>query len=493
MSKVPGVPLDRFLEWWQRERRPPADVGPGQPFSEACHFSQQLIAQLAPTFEHISSQAFHRDVNSHNILVQGGDVLVPSYGLVDFGLAADLKSWEGPGVSPSSWHLVDIGGDCRYWPMAAWLQFECGWQELAKYPALSAEYQTHLDLHALGITALQVWASMMNSAVQAKNNTEANAGRSGYALPQIGSARSPWEAEKLPEEVLHLHAAWEQYWQDATRFWERLLDCFRNSGDQNSLKGWCISEGVHNIIGQDLANLRTALREVVQICGPSASSGSSASGSSANAMFSGHRLLFTALLELVSAGGMSGFVEGQAKGPSWQAVRALLDESGRSQRQSIGGQGQKGYGQSQANHQTTTSYPMPAAVAASTVSPPGLQTHSAPITWRTSTSGAPTSLAQAAATGALAMPMNRAAAQTGLMGSMPATAMPIGPMPVSAMPLSVATYTAVQPGNRFAPFEPSPLQNSTRLPSYVTPTPTKVQTGGSWVGEAMGSKAATLH
>jgi len=312
MSKVPGVPLDRFLDWWQRERRPLADVGPGQQLSEACHFGMQLISQLAPTFERISTHAFHRDVNSHNILVEGGDVLVPSYGLVDFGLAVDFQKWQGPGVSPASWHLVDIGGDCRYWPMAAWLQFECGWQELVKYPALASEYQTHLDLHALGITALQVWACVIAAAIKmAKRPNEG------------GSVNHNGDVERMPDEVVNLHAAWEAYWQDATRFWERLLDCFRNSGDQNALKGWCISEGVHNIIGQGLANVRTALREVCQVCGPPVAAGAGG----AAAVLAGQRPFFSALLELVSAGGIAGVVEGQLKAPSWQSMRAVLDES----------------------------------------------------------------------------------------------------------------------------------------------------------------------
>merc|ERR1719321_637950 len=107
----------------------------------------------------------------------------------------------------------------------------------------------------MGITALQVWACMIASALPEKKKSNAL------------SARSPGEPEQIPEEVIELHAAWETYWKDATRFWERLLDCFRNGGDQNSLKGWCISEQVHNIIGQDLADVRRALREVCQVCG----------------------------------------------------------------------------------------------------------------------------------------------------------------------------------------------------------------------------------
>jgi len=312
----------------------------------------------------------------------------------------------------------------------------------------------------------------MSSAVQAKkNSTEASAARSGYATPKMGSACTPREAENLPDEVVKLHTAWEQYWQDATRFWERLLDCFRNSGDQNSLKGWCISEGVHNIIGQDLANLRTALREVCHVCGPSTDRATLHPGGN---MLSGHRLLFEVLLELVSAGGVAGFQEGQAKAPSWQAVRALLTENSR-----VNG----GQGQAMSSHMSShvRSHSVPPAVSMLTMS--GFAHHS-PVTWRTS--GAPThavgtmSLAQAAATGALAMPFNHAAQ----ILSSPST------------PLGVASYTvspvaSMQPGNGFLPFEPSPSQNSARLAAHGSPT--KAHTNGLFVGQVAVGPRIVLH
>lgn len=207
------------------------------------------------------------------------------FGLVDFGLAVDLADWQGP-VTPSSWHLVDIGGDCRYWPMSAWLQFECGWKELSKYPPLAEEYQSQLDLHAMGITALQALAAMSLST----------------------------EGEGLPPSIQNLQVAWEHYWKDATRFWERLLDVFRRGGDQNALKVRCIQDGVHNIVGANLASLRTSLREASDTCG------------SAPPALGLRRAqpLFAALLELVSAGGTVGVDEG-ARAPTWQAVRKLLN------------------------------------------------------------------------------------------------------------------------------------------------------------------------
>jgi len=167
--------------------------------------------------------------------------------------------------------------------MSAWLQFECGWQELSKYPTLSAEYQAHLDFHALGITALQVLAAVS---------------------PRV-------EDEGLPRQLGALQAAWDRYWEEATRFWQRLLDVFRRGGDQNALKVACITEGVHNTVGANLAALRTALREAFDACGEG------------GLLVEGAKPLFAALLELVSAGGTVGFEDDGTRPPSWQSVQAL--------------------------------------------------------------------------------------------------------------------------------------------------------------------------
>jgi len=277
--------VDRFIEAWRRKRSSGNISLAAQQhmhFVEACSVARELVLQLSPTFEHISKLAYHRDVNSHNILVDG-DTSNPVFGLVDFGLAVDLGKWQGP-VSSQSWHLVDIGGDCRYWPMSAWLQFECGWQELSKYPPLSIEYQQQLDFHALGITALQVLAAM---------------------APQV-------DDDNLAPQFKALQVAWERYWEDSTRFWQRLLEVFRHGGDQNALKVSCITEGVHNIVGADLAALRSALREAFDAC----------SSSGPQAGLRQFRPLFAALLELISAGGTVGFEENK-RPPTWQEVYKL--------------------------------------------------------------------------------------------------------------------------------------------------------------------------
>lgn len=315
MTKMPGQSVDQFLEWWQRQRIPTAQtagLSKCRRFLEACHFATQLISDIAPMLERVSAHAYHRDVNSHNILAEFDDTLVPRYFLIDFGLAVDLEQWMQASPAPKSWHFENIVGDCRYWPAAAWLQFEYGWTELDKCPALMTEYKTHLDLHALGITALQVWASVGGEGV----------------------------AEGMPQEIARLRAAWSQYWQDATRYWERVHQCLRNGGDMNALKREYITEDVHNVIGQRLVAVRAAIQDAFVACTRAAETVAQVGTTrvdAGTAALANQRPFLAALLELVSARGETGIGDGNPGGPprlsesrcidGWRAVRARLNST----------------------------------------------------------------------------------------------------------------------------------------------------------------------
>jgi len=326
MTRVPGIPLDRFLE---QRKIAAAKLSPRRRFAEACDLALELLEQLVPTFEIMSEALLHRDVNAHNILVheleddpadQSGKAQQYKawgwrrprlrFGLVDFGLAVRRSEWDGP-MGPSSWHLVDIGGDCRYWPMCAWLQFECGCEELSKYPQLATEYQAQLDLHALGVTALQIIAASL-SPDAGPNGAAQNASRA------------------LPAEFAAVKESWDRYWEDATEYWERLLNVFRNGGDQFALKASCIETGVHNIVGARLASLRAALRDA-EVCGQQMGNESTQGEFAADddcahvdeALRCRARPLLSGLLELVSAGGVVG-IEEKTEPSSWQAVSAAI-------------------------------------------------------------------------------------------------------------------------------------------------------------------------
>lgn len=244
MSRLPGEPLDRYLH----ERRAKLQAGASQDHclevSDAFRFASMLVSQLVPTLERIAVLAYHRDVNAHNILIaidSSREQPEPEFALVDFGLAVDAVRWMDPSprnpLGRSEWEFQDVGGDCRYWPVSAWRQFEVGCHELAGNPDLCLEYQTHLDLQGLGITALQVLVEM---------------------LPAVDTP--------LPAHLHELRIAWADYWEHATRFWACLLHTFRSGGDWNALKNEFIAEQVHGIIAEKLQAVRRALSATERAC-----------------------------------------------------------------------------------------------------------------------------------------------------------------------------------------------------------------------------------
>lgn len=307
MSRLPGEPLDRYLQGRREELdRAAAEAGVAawspwlvtRQVAEACRHARALLLQLVPTMIRIGAYAYHRDVNAHNILVafegRMDGVEEPKYGLVDFGLAVDSTRWrDAPGPDPQfndcgEWRHLDVGGDCRYWPASAWLQFEVGAQELAEDAAFCCEYQTHLDLQGLGLTAMQVLIELLP------------------AMPPLGTAGVEWL------ELQNLQCAWEEYWQTATKYWMALLDTFRNNGDWNHLKTEFISIGVHGEIARTLAALRQALGDAKRACGRG-NSVLARSGSSDT------QALLAALLVLISSG------EDRGGATAWEKVLACLE------------------------------------------------------------------------------------------------------------------------------------------------------------------------
>jgi len=263
MARIPGMPLMLLLEQHRLQRMnndsPETKCQSAESFlsslTEPCRFAWELVAQLAPTLERISTLAYHRDVNPRNILIDAGDDAGLKYGLVDFGMAVDALHWRGivedglsSGSQDGAWTHLEVGGDCRYWPVSAWIMFLHGPQELPPGSPLRSEYQTGLDLHALGVTALQVLIELCPHAPRGFSE----ASEASVALVQAFGG---------------LQTAWEAYWRNASEFWRSLIDCFTTSGDWNTLKAACIKVGVQEIISRDLSELRAALCQVSAACG----------------------------------------------------------------------------------------------------------------------------------------------------------------------------------------------------------------------------------
>jgi len=258
MTHIPGESLNRFLERRKTEGKP------WERFREAGRFAQALIDQLGPAFARISELVYHRDVNPRNILVEerlspGGGPSELRYGLIDFGLAVDAAHWRlgaaqgalGEAVV-GAWQVFGVGGDCRYWPVSAWLMLERGPRALCARPQLSLEYKMHLDLHALGVTALQVLADLSPEP----------------PLQDAESSGNP-ALDEACAKLWVLCDAWERYWADVSAFWRRLFDAYRRTGDHSDLatvKAEYRNVGVHSLVGDGLRAIRIAIREAGEAC-----------------------------------------------------------------------------------------------------------------------------------------------------------------------------------------------------------------------------------
>jgi len=260
MSLVPGTALEGFLETRRGELRSEIDkVEPQELCAEACLCAGRLLLQLAPILDAFSTQVYHRDITPRNIQIQEG-VEGPEFGLVDFGLAVEAPRWRAGEAGAG-----DLGGDGRYWPVSAWFVFCFGTRALERDAKLRAEYRTGLDAHSLGLTALRCLVDL---------------------LPGRPVLRA------VDASLQRLRAAWKQYWADARKLWQPIFDAFRGAGDFNELRKQFTQAKVHHIVRDDLWAIRSALREVAQVC----------TGLSAETGLAGMPALCDALLLMVQPG-----------------------------------------------------------------------------------------------------------------------------------------------------------------------------------------------
>merc|ERR1719424_705314 len=168
MTVVPGEPLDCFV-------RRPAVPGVNHVIARrrGALLASKLIQDIAPTLELLAPIAWHRDVNSHNVLIDGvpeNDVEYISdedymhqatFWLIDFGLAIDSQSWV---TENGRWKTEYIGGDSRYWPASSWIMHLLGPDGFDGRTQLCEQYQRRLDIHGLGITALELLCAVAQAS-----------------------------------------------------------------------------------------------------------------------------------------------------------------------------------------------------------------------------------------------------------------------------------------------------------------------------------------
>jgi len=325
MSRIPGTPLMILLEQKRMERGmhekmrdKPESVQPSifssgvlRPLADACRLTRALVVQLFPTLESISLVYYHRDINPRNILVDGVDGSTVSYGLVDFGMAVDALKWRDDSAV-GTWQTLEVGGDCRYWPVSAWVMFLHGPQEVQPGGPWRLEYQTQLDIHALGITALQVLIDLSPVLPQADDASD------GCLREIAENASDEGEMALLMAKMRLLQDAWTKYWEDSTDFWNCLIECFTTGGDWNALKIACVNHGVQDIVTKDLKALRTALSDAADAASACNSSTLLASGEAQmDVTMQDLQGVLRAMYLMISTGESDQF-------PTWDIVRDLM-------------------------------------------------------------------------------------------------------------------------------------------------------------------------
>lgn len=225
MRRLPGQALLDALE--AGNLAPPAA---SRPEAHAFRLTRVLLEQMSPAMERVAARTYHRDAHAHNILVAaaGGKV---RFGLVDFGLAVEAAPWRRGG-----WRLRGAAGDCRYWPTSAWLLFARGEEALSTSRHLRMEYETQLDLHSIGLTALQMLVEL---------------------------SREGGQATPLEQAMSALRQVWRTFWTDVSQRWSDILEAYNRDGHADSVKRQLSQTAAHAALAHRFELLRNGLFKVL--------------------------------------------------------------------------------------------------------------------------------------------------------------------------------------------------------------------------------------
>eukprot|EP00418_Pyrodinium_bahamense_P049326 CAMPEP_0179181712 /NCGR_PEP_ID=MMETSP0796-20121207/90008_1 /TAXON_ID=73915 /ORGANISM="Pyrodinium bahamense, Strain pbaha01" /LENGTH=345 /DNA_ID=CAMNT_0020885505 /DNA_START=11 /DNA_END=1044 /DNA_ORIENTATION=+ len=224
--------------------------------------AETLLLQMGPTLERLAPLAWHRDVNSHNMLVSDAvdGAALPlldsgcraSFWLCDLGLAVDSSNWvsehfgeNGPcGEAGGAWRVTDIGGGLPLLACELVDGAHCyGAEYLEGHEDFCRQYQTRLDIHGLAITGVEVLCST------------ALAARDAGAPPGEDDCAC-WS------ELLD---SWQRYREAVTHWWEAIYSVFSVGGDFRPVHAWLVDEGV----AEQVIDLTTALRAALLACAES--------------------------------------------------------------------------------------------------------------------------------------------------------------------------------------------------------------------------------
>lgn len=241
MTLLPGRAVDQWLYGMSDEEHKTVQVSqivagrlPGGrqgscPWLRACSIVQELLSQLSSVFAALEPLAYHRDVSSHNVLIQssaGPGGQKPTFALIDFGLAVRSGSWS------AEWRRSNLAGDPRYWTPPAWMAFAFGFKYISRHPnpAFLQQYLTRMDYFSLGILGLEVLLAVWDAS-------------------DVDDGKHPG--------FLEIRSAWRKYWSVAMHLFQR----FHRDGasEVRQFLAQSQDEGVKGLVN-DLRELRQCLR-----------------------------------------------------------------------------------------------------------------------------------------------------------------------------------------------------------------------------------------
>lgn len=215
MSLEPGFQLNEWL----------FQNGPNLPWTERIELAFALLINLAPTLKRLHSVLCHRDVNSHNILINISEKSKKlGFTLLDFGLAVERNAWD-----LYRWRDAAVSGDSRYWPCCAWRVFLDGWSSLTNKGISADQYREKLDMHSFALTLVETICANVPS---------------GFS------------------RILLLVTAWKAYWDHASRFGALFVECAKGQDDWDACKARITQLDVVKMTKSNLKLIRNALRSL---------------------------------------------------------------------------------------------------------------------------------------------------------------------------------------------------------------------------------------
>ncbi|CAE7555101.1 Hmcn1 [Symbiodinium pilosum] len=233
MTLVPGQSLDYFLR-----QKPPPGFTVLAGLRRALSLVACLLRDIGPALQLLGPIAWHRDVNSHNILIDGApcdhaDIGDASFWLIDFGLAVDSQSWVS---EKGRWRTEYIGGDSRYWPPSSWIMHLVGPEGFDHRPDLCDQYQRRLDIHGLGVTALELLCTVAMACLADEAEEQ---------------ELQPWTP------IFH---AWTCYREAVWQWWATVYAVFSVGGDLAPVQAQLVEERIVEQLLLLLTRIRIALR-----------------------------------------------------------------------------------------------------------------------------------------------------------------------------------------------------------------------------------------